>query len=448
METVKVNKLPETGRIPDGKWVAEIRVASHVEARPEDRRTPVNERPLVVPVRWWSQVLGLKAGEASTTLLGERRTTPKDYGYVSIEQDWKLVSDKPFVVVHFRDHNECRKDSPNPHREMTASRQVHKGELGRRPELLRKPRILVSEIPDPDNSYLIPPNLNWVELAELADIMSIEPEDIIRGFAGFSPSTFYEPNVPLLHKMLRREDITRVYVGDVPQIFCGGECLWGGESAIALSSLQRLIDWNGGKVWIPQSFAYQVIRLTQFGYRPENEAPENSFRLEAPMPIPPEPKMPILSAQELRELHPLKMELPKELSQGVFQGLAENALGTDKWQDSKEMDDTSEGFSYYTDFRRLDLDLEGDSITIAICHWTRAGADKSDNYYSGMLAVFPERVADPRRDPSAILRVWFFPDSLQRLTPVGCKGGICPPEVPADLAERVKRFLVSLGYAI
>lgn len=441
---------PGIVRVPDGKWVSEVRVESFMKPHPEDRRTPFDERPLVVPARWWAQMLGVDASEVSSTLLSERWTKPKDYGYVSTEQNWRLVSDKPFVVVHFRD------DSEHLRRQMTSSRQMHKGELGRRPELVRKPNILPSQIPDPDNEHwqgenYIQPNLNWVALSELAEIVGFNAEEIIAAFAAFSPSTFYEPNVPLLmsfHGNPRRGDITRVYIGQPPQCFCGGESYWGGNNVIQLGSLDSRLARVGGRAWVPQAFAYRVIRLVQFGYRPEDETPAQSFRIEAPMPAPPPSKLPVLPAEQLRELHPLEMELPKEHSEQMFQFLAEKALGGGVWQEAESMDDTSQGFSYCTNFRRLDLDLECGSITIAICHWTRAGADKTDNYYAGLLAVFPKRVVDPRRDPSAILRLWFFPDSLQRLVPAASKGGVCPKEVPADLAERVKRFVGGLGYAV
>lgn len=458
METT-ANETP-TGT-PDGKWAAETRVESFMQPHPEDQRTPTYDRPLVMPVRWWSQVVGVKANEVSAALLSERQTiserqtTPKDYGYASHEQNWRLVSDKPFVVVHARDGDKYLRH------QMSSARQMHKGELGRRPPLVRKPQVLPSEIPDPDNGHwtkdyenYVQPDLNWVELNELAEIIGLKAEEIIAGFASFSPSTFYEPNVPILasfHGDLRRSGIIRAYVGKPPKTFCEGERYWGGESVFdssQLPSFMSRVSRENGKVLVPQSFAYAVIRLVQFGYRTDNETLENSFRLEAPMPTPPEPKMPVLSVGELRELHPLKSELPEEHTEWMFRLLAENALRTRSWQDSKVMGDTSEGFSYYTNFRRLDLDTEDGCITIAACHWTRAGAGKTPNYYAGLLAVFPKRVDDPRRDESAILRIWFLPDRLQRLLPTGSKGGLCPSEVPAGLAERVKRFVGGLGYAV
>lgn len=57
-------------------------------------------------------------------------------------------------------------------------------------------------------------------------------------------------------------------------------------------------------------------------------------------------------------------------------------------------------------------------------------------------------VDDPRRDPSAILRLWFTPDDVQRLKPEGSPGGFCPPDVPSDLAPAVERFLLDLGYDV
>lgn len=443
--------------IPDGKWVAEVSVDSFLKPHPEDRRIPRTNLPLTEPVKWWSQVLGVKAGEVQKILQDERRTTPQDYGYVSVEQDWLLVSDKYFVAVNFRDHDEWYGGDAKSHRGLVLSRQIHKGELGQNPPLSRKPQVFPSQILDPDKGHwdlsnpyepkFIRPNLNWVQLSELTQIVGLTPEEIIAGFAGFSASTYYEPNVPLLLGGVLGE-IVRIYTGSVPQSFCSGEYQWGGGNTATISSLPATLNNWGNGVFVTQSFAYAVIRLVQFGYKPENEMPENSFRLEAPMPQAPEGTLPVLSVEKLRELHELRAQLPSELSKETFRAYAEAALGTSYWHKAPYMDDKSQGFSYNTQFERLHLDDENGCITICTCYWTRAGADKTRNYYSGMLAVFPEKVFNPRTDETAILRIWFWPGELVRQTPTGSKGGLCPPEVPENLASRVKDFLRGLGYTI
>lgn len=438
-------------QVADGKWVAEVSVASFMKAHPEDKRTPRSERPLIVPVRHWARVLGVEVHEIKKRLVSQHRTTPDQYGYVSIEQTWILVSDKPFVVVHFRDDNEWRL-----HRRVTAARQMHKGELGRKPELPFEIEWSQSSIPSPDGYWdntnseepqYVTHLLSWVELRELSDITCLTTEEIIRGFAGFSSSNYYEPNVPLLRGNPEQEELIRVYVGEVPTSFCGGEFQWGGKNAISLSSLQHQLDRRDVRLRVLRSFAHTVIRLMQFGYRPENEAPEHSFRLEAPMPIPQMKTLPVLPADELRMLHELRAHLSQELPEEAFRRAAQEALGTDQWCASPELDDTSQGFSYYVNFERLEA-FDG-QLVISTCFWTRGGSPKSNNYYAGFLAVFPKgRIADPRRDQSAVLRIWFWPNELVRAIPSGSRDGLCPSWVRPEIAERVRLFLTSLGYSI
>ncbi|MBM3206548.1 MAG: hypothetical protein FJZ43_02925 [Candidatus Staskawiczbacteria bacterium] len=449
-----VNGRSETtvaDRISDGLWTAKVCVSSYLRPHPEDRRIPRDQLPCTVPTQWWAQVLGVKEDEVKQTLIGESSTTPKQYGYVSNEQGWTLTSEKPFVVVRFRDYDMGRGDKAKYWRGLTAARQMHKGELGQYPDMIRKPQIFPSTISDPENRRWdgdtdVSPKLNWVELGELAKISGLQPEEIIKGFAGFSPSTYYEPNVPLMCGRIQSGNMVRMYVGNVPMSGCGGELAWGGKNTASLDLFQQLIDRHNGKVSITQSFAYAVIRLTQFGYRPDNEAPQPSFRLEAPMPAAPQNTLPVLSVEELRELHELRQSLPKELSKAEFRQTAESAVGSTEWKKAPQMSDVLNGFAYYTDFEYLEA-FDG-RLVISNGYWTRAGANKSPNYYCGMIGVFPKRVADPRRDQSAILRLWLFPDELVRLMPAGQKGGVCPPSVPTDVAECMKRFLGGLGYKV
>ncbi len=440
----------------DGKWVAEIRVASFMKAHPQDQRTPRSERPLIVPVRHWAQLLGVSGNEVSTFLKQERQTTPNDYGYVSIEQTWTLVADRPFVAVHFRDHDEWKGDLAKLHRRMTTARQMHKGELGQRPELVRKPKTIQSLIPDPDKGHwnnsdpndpeYIHPNLNWVELSELVEIVELNAEEIIRGFAGFSPSTYYTPNVPLLRGMLRQEDMVRVYVDDVPKSFCGGEIQWGNNNAVPLTSLQQVTNRNDGKVWVPQSFAYTVIRLVQFGYRPNRETPELSFRFEAPMPTVPETKMPVLSVEQLRELHDFRLKLDHELDKETFRSTVEHLLGVTNWQRRADLSDELNGFAYYTNFEVLEA-FDG-RLQVAVCYWTRGGAYKTPNYWAGFASVHPERPSNARHDPNAQLRIWFWPGELYRYKPTGMVGGLCRELANPDIATAIQKIVANLGYRL
>lgn len=431
-------------KVPDGNWVADVDLTSFMKADPEDCRTPRNERPLVIPVKHWAQVLGVHADEVSKYLGGERFTTQDHYGYCSHEQRVTLVSHLPFVAVHFRDHNESAGDLAKLHSGITVARQMHKGELGQRPSMIRKPQVLQSRIPDPSSGFSVTSHrkLNWVELSELVNITGLVAEDIIRGFAGFSPSTYYEPNVPLLRGNPHAENIVRVYVGDVPKSFCAGETQWGGENAVPLSSLKHMLR---RKIWVTQAFAYTVIRLVQLGYRPNNETPECSFRLEASMPEVPEPKMPVLSSEELRQLHDFRLKLGNELDKETFRSIAERVLGSTDWYKRPALSDTLNGFAYYTGFETLDA--FGGLLQVAVCHWTRGGQSKTPNCWAGFLSVHSERPHNARTDP-AELRIWFWPDELHRCTPTGLVGGLCHGLPESHITAMVRNLVVNLGYCL
>lgn len=466
--------------VQDGKWVTTIDVRRFMEPHPEDRRTPRPDRPLVVPVRWWAQVLGVSEQEVTRTLVRERGTLPSQYGYVSREETWQIVADKPFVIVTGRERDECAGDLAQLRHSLVCAKQMHKGEFGRKPELANKPRVFRSRVSDPDEAEVVSrveeelevqrSSINWVNLQELANLVQMSSEDVLRTFAGFSDSTYYEPNVPILCGAFATKNITRVYTHILPLSFCWGEAQLGGSQAIHLDGFSELVEQHGTHLWVPQSFAHAVLRLVQFGYRGAETIAEPTFMLDAAEPEVPTMPLPILSVEQLRELHELRLLLPSEVTREHFVAAAEETLvprfhyaerwmDGNLWQRSKVMGDRDGGCGkYYTDFDRLDLTLGNHQITIARCDWTRAGAYKSPNYYAGLLTVrpsvnplrkqFPNMEDDPRRDESALLRLWFWPGELVRSLPTGSKGGVCPSTLPDEVVEHVKKFLGLLGYNI
>jgi hypothetical protein len=452
MITTALPQSPEVSQLPSGVWTATVDgLSSKWHAHPEDKRTPRPHRPLTKQSRRWAQVLGATPDEVQVYVVRERHTTPGKYGYESIERDVRLVSFKPFVVVRVTEPDEYYDYARYG---FVAARQVHGGQLGRKPYLTRLPEVAASSMRDPaigDHNR----TLNWVQLSELAEITGITAADIIRDYAPFSPSTAYESNVPLAsgnYKLWTQPDIRRVYTdAELPQGYCGHETAWGGNNAITLDEIADTM-WTKG-LWVPQSFANRVIRLVSFGYRPGCPLPEALCQIGAPMPAQPQFLLPVLPVEELKELHVLRMELADELPESVFRQAALRALGPaldTTWRKVPELTDPLNGFAYNTDFEQIEQDTDDGQIVIGTCSWTRAGAPKSDNYYAGFLAVFPKgiTVTDARRDPRAILRIWLWPGELVREMPIGSKGGLCPPEVPAGCSPMVEHFLLDLGYSL
>lgn len=453
MLTTALPQSPEVAQLRNGLWTAQIdNLTSGWYARPEDERTPRYDRPLTEQSRYWAQILGTTGDEMTVHMVREHHDAPTKYGNDATWRDVRLVSAKPFVVVKVCEPGQYNRRTRYG---FAAARQVHGGHLGRKPYLTLQPTVVSSNMRDPDGR--LNRTINWVRLKELTEITRLDAADILRDYAPFSPSTYYEPNVPVAQGPLNNWssrvnlNILRLYTDtELPQGYCGGEGFWGGDNADTLEARVSGMGWNPNELWVPQTFANLVIRLSSFGYRPGQPLPDASCQIAVPMPVQPQLPLPVLPVEELKELHSLRMELVEELPQGHFRQAALSALGFLRgiaWSKVPESDDGG-SFRYYTNFEQAQRVVKDGRVIIGACYWTRGGAAKSPHHYAGFLAVFPKNISitDARRDPRAILRVWFWPDSLVRETPDGSKGGLCPPEVPTDCARLVERFLLNLGY--
>jgi hypothetical protein len=417
----------ESTRMPEGWWVATVNVGSMLKPHPLDERLTHDLRPLTEPSSYWAMVYG--EGDLEVQRTPHLHTAPGHYA--SMRHKCEITSPEPFVVVRRRDGEDAAR------RGFTAAREVYVGELGRSPQVY-EPVNVRRYLKDPDD---IRRDLHWVPFWEVAETTGLSPADIIRGFAGFSKSTIYEPNVPLLS----HNSIMRVYTGEVPRDFCAGESWWGGDNAMTLDRVADDINYAGQRnLWIHQSFALKVLRLVEFGYNPGAES-LGAIRLDAPLPEAPPAQLPVLTTEQFQDLEPQLMELLGEVSEAEFQQTAERVLGLgdDDWKADDVMNDSG-SFQYRNRFQSLRA--LGGRLVISRCFWTRAGEPESDHYYSGLVSVFPEAVTDARRDQSAILRIWFTSDRAVRETPTGLQHGLIPPGVPADAAALVERFLASLGY--
>ena len=437
--------------VPDGKWLTKVKCGSGWLPQVEDNRLPSNKRPLPLWRSSWVYILGVEEREAEVLPCWDARTVAPGH-YSDVSQEWWVIADKPFVVVYYHDKS---LDFP---RHFQAARQVHKGELGRRPEMTRKPTVVPSGFAHPKDCPAQPrPNLNWVRLEELAEIIWMNPVDVMAKLAGFSPSTYNDPCVPVVQLSdngRERDNLAncrhcrrhRVYPGmkKTPDSFCYGESNWGGR-AITLKEFRRL---DSSKIWVPQSWAFDVIRLCQFGYRADDELFDPWFKLEADVPVQPPGKLPDLPVEELKTLRQYRQD---ELDRQSFVRIVEESLRGDlTWMDQPKMSDALNGFAHYTDFQTLKIDL-GDNywLAVSVCYWTRAGANKSPNHWAGQISVHRQRPDNPRRD-GALLKLWLWPDELVRQTPSGSVGGICPDSLGLGVANSswIKLLIRDLGYTI
>jgi hypothetical protein len=478
-------KLP--AGISDGKWVLFLELRSGLYPHPEDQRIQLNKRPCVIERIEGAYLMGVIREEIEifeAYPAKDEECDPYYWGAVRTEYVW-VVSDKPFgalrTIYDALDGKlvEC----------FRAAQQVHMGKLGCKPRLTAKVEVAHSNIDDPEDrdrcywderayEHKMRParKLNWIRLTDVAKTTGMSCEEILRGFSKFSASTYYEPNVPLIDAakatdLMGQEGCDffryRFYTDTFPQTFCGGELGWGGReigpTGHVVGDVEQLVFQKAENLWITQSLGLTVGRLAQFGYRPDQEMPTPGFKLEVKVPEAPAREFPVLSVEELRELHELRRNLPAELPKSMFKTAAVNAICNSEhfdggtWTRDESLDDNSNGFSYYVDFEKITA-FNG-RLTVGTCYWTRGGADKTPNYWAGFISVMPEPTKElidgkpkpkpnPRFDKNALLRIWFWPDSLVRVSPTGSRGGLCPPEIEPEIADQVKSFLVNFGYTL
>ncbi|HSW81044.1 MAG TPA: hypothetical protein VLG40_01490 [Candidatus Saccharimonas sp.] len=432
----------------EGMYVADrVPVASCRRPHPDDRRTPSYRRPLTQLSHRSVRVYGVDEASLIFTRRDSLFTAPHGLGYASSEFKYMLSSLKPFVAVGFTDDN----NDPSYgrwatcHRRLFVPRQINKGEFGQRAPFDGEPRILPSDMLDPTTLLDHPRELNWVGLDELAALTGLKPATILREFAGFSLSTWYEPNVVVRDP---NGKLWRVYSDMLQGSYHSGELQWGGEDAAVLLDEQysELLNRRPRGYAVTQTFAFAVLRLVQYGYQCGDGLPQGGVLLEVPMrdvPTVDEP-LPVLSGEELRELHPLSVSRPTALSEAAFCQVAEAAMGYADWTQRTTEDSLLEDLGSRFSIRRLSG--FGERLVVARVYLTHGHAsDARPHQCSGMLVVLPDGSQDVA---SAILRLWFTPDGVHRMTPEGSKGGLCPPEVPSDIAPVVKRFLLDLGYDV
>jgi hypothetical protein len=430
MRTIHVDTLPEITEPPEGCWVAKVKVWTSLNPHWDDDRFPRNERPLVRQTQRVARVLGAgHPGDVVYSTSVSEDTVQGHYATATIQH--LIVRRRPFVIVTHAGNRY----------EYEAARQLHKGELGVFPAV-ENPAVLAGWHSDPTAPER---NLHWVQVREIARITGLAPDQIFRGFGEFSPSAINDPNVPTLIVAPWSIDdvILRVYTREEPgDNFCRGESQWGGGNAIWLDKAD---PEQLGDLYVPQPFAYTVIRLSQFGYQPDGSAPKTARLFKAPVPTFPSHALPVLEAEDLQLLY---MQLAEELPQDDFRQAALSTFNfplKSEWQDTPELDDGG-SFRYHTNFQLLSHPVESGQVVIGTSFWSRGGHSKGE-YYAGFAAVFPAdtNVTNARHDP-ATLRLWFQPGAVMRETPEGSRDGLIPPQVPADAAELVERLLLNLGY--
>lgn len=196
--------------IPDGKWVAAM-------TEPTTKYRGNEERTSVVGVELFSK--------------GVVRYIMRDS---DVARDYLVVADQPFGVVWV--FGEYGLFHP--------ARQIHKGELGRKPGVSRKPRFV--QTPQKPRH----PARAWCCMTELAGIVGIPCREVLKFYQRFS----------------RLESIDRSFA-----VRPGVHCLMAAKEAELTNeplSVLGLGTKDFDNIWVPASWAMTVLYLHQFGYVP------------------------------------------------------------------------------------------------------------------------------------------------------------------------------------
>jgi hypothetical protein len=261
--------------VPDGRWVAEdsARWSSDEEYGDYERH-----------IYGWSQsestTSAVVGAEVCTkyTLRRDRGSNPRSGG----TSHWgyshsMLVSEEPFGIISGQKEKSFDDFSSQKERDglpmgglyFTSARQVHKGELGRLPQILMPQFARMSreygegfhEWREGQGCKPMPKRdrrrgeKGWARLKDVSNLAGMTPEEMVRGFFLFTHA-----ETPALQVLFRehREDIhCRVVKHDSWETFHEHRL----DELFARDDLKR--------AWIRQGFAKAVLYLCHLGYQPE-----------------------------------------------------------------------------------------------------------------------------------------------------------------------------------
>ncbi len=259
------NRLTRTVEVPDGKWVVSTGSSWFSEGsygEDDDEGWSESERTDLVIV-----------GPAPAQHVRERSSCSAPYNgstYSSSGSSFSTyVGDEPFGIIATTVANGQAAGGAYFH----CARQVHKGELGRRPEIARPQFARLSR--NYDDEYLAwrseqghPPvsrrdqrrgHVGWARLTDVARIVRMSPEEVVSRHFLFTHAE--HPMLDVLFRE-RREDIhCQVLPYDAVERFS--------SSDVGQRLFGRL---DFAHAWIRQGFALTVLYLRHFGHVPASRA--------------------------------------------------------------------------------------------------------------------------------------------------------------------------------
>lgn len=242
--------------IPDGKWVVHASTAFSKEEMWDDS---VEGNPTCTVEERTRRVVGPEPGQKYALDRRHSRRHWRDGSSVYGSSFCLLVGDQPFGVVLEKKEDGQRVEGLW----FSCARQIHKGELGRRPQITRPqfareaPR---EDIPEVSNLTGKPirqrdrrrGKYGWARLADVAALVGMTPEEMVRRYFAFTDAE---------HPRLQ------VLFGTREQIH-GQRIPWDSWTTFYELGLPQLFDCDPSTIWIRQGFANVVLYLHHFGYIP------------------------------------------------------------------------------------------------------------------------------------------------------------------------------------
>lgn len=248
--------------VPDGKWVVEVYAHSFAEWEDDDGNPfdPFGDSGFGILSWRTNEVVGPEPQIRYT--LGAHRNRQHWTGGDSASHSSRqlLVGDQPFGVIT---EEEREGSDPLDHGGLYfhCARQIHKGELGRRPQIVR-PQF-VREAPDHfmgeegrDGQPITARNLRrgkkgWAQLQEVAELVGMDPEEMVRRYYLFTDES--APRLQIMRggpevivgRKIRRDEVEVFYPHAFAELF-----------------------GDPRQIWIRQGFALTILYLKYFGYEP------------------------------------------------------------------------------------------------------------------------------------------------------------------------------------
>ncbi len=241
---------PEPVVVPDGQWVAEMQTHMHYVTRPDLTRehgeSTVDRRDFV------QKIIG-GDGSAKEYLMDRRESDT--IGGFHRRCDLLAVSPVPFGIVETFFIG--REEHEQWHRRFWSARQIHKGELGQKPLLPKTPEFF--RTPWKARSDIIGGGSqvrgwsSWTWLSQVAQIVGMEPYEVLHNFFWFSKTHRIGPD-PMLTL-------------DTAEFRAGAALPWETITQQTINSDSVRVHAGYEVFCVPASWAMTVLYLHHFGWK-------------------------------------------------------------------------------------------------------------------------------------------------------------------------------------